>query len=127
MSKATKQKLLLDYLFSSPELFVKVNPILHSMYFEPELRTSISFLQSYHDQYKDIPHPDQVYAETNVEINRREIPEKEKEYALKEIETFCKRKAIEKVIYGAPQLIQDENYRTHRTANKRRNSDWIKS
>lgn len=112
MSKTTKQKLLLDYLCSSPEIFVKVNPILQTTFFEPELRNAVLFVKDYYDKYKDLPNKDQIYAESAVDISPREINAKETEYALSELETFCKRKAIEKVIYAAPQMIQDENYRT---------------
>lgn len=103
-----KQTLLLSYLVSSNELFVKVSPILQSKYFDPRLKNTISFVQRYYDEYKAAPNPEQIKAETNLEIQLKDsLTRQELKYAEAEIETFCQEKAIEHAIMMAPALLAD--------------------
>jgi len=59
-----KQRLLLEYLVSSQELFVKVSPILKTQYFDPKIKNVVNFVKTYFDEYKAPPTVDQIKAET---------------------------------------------------------------
>lgn len=106
---SAKQRLLLTYLASSPDIFALTAPIIKPDYFDPELRKSVAFMVAYHDQYSDIPSPAQIEAETNTFIDKLpEVSPAEHEYALTEIELFCRRKALLKVALDVPQLAEED-------------------
>jgi KaiC/GvpD/RAD55 family RecA-like ATPase len=105
-----KQKLLYSYLCSSNDLFVLTNRILESEYFDPELKAPVSFVKDHFDKYRAMPSPEVIQAETGYVVSTRDITKSEFEYATQEIETFCKRKAIEKAIFASPKLLQEGDY-----------------
>ena len=105
-----KQNLLLSYLISSQELFIKVAPILKTAYFDPKLKSTISFVKTYFDTYKSPPTSDQVHAETGTSVNCRSFTKQEIVYAEAELETFCRNKAVEHAILAAPKLLVDGNH-----------------
>ena len=107
-----KQKLLIEYLLSSPDTFALCQNIVDPDYFDPEYRNSVAFMKQYFDEYNTTPSNEQVDAETNNEFVTREVSKDEITYCSNEIETFCKRKAIEKAILKSPQLIEEGDYGT---------------
>lgn len=113
-----KQRLILDYLSSSPDIFAICAGILKPKYFDPELRSTIKFMQSYYQEYHNIPTPDQIWAETEVEVCEREITTDKFKYCCNEIEIFCRRSALREAILAAPQQIEEEDYGTLETAIK---------
>jgi archaellum biogenesis ATPase FlaH len=101
-----KQKLLLSYLISSQELYVKVSPILQTKYFDPKLKSSVSFIKDYFEKYKAPPPLDIIQAETKQELKIKEnFGRQELSYAEIELETFCKNKAMEHAILESAPLI----------------------
>ena len=107
-----KQKLLIEYLLSSPDTFALCQNIVDPDYFDPEYRNSVAFMKKYFDEYNTTPSNEQVDAETNNSFVEREVSKDEVKYCSTEIETFCKRKAIEKAILQSPQLIEEGDYGT---------------
>lgn len=106
-----KQKLLLSYLLSSQELFVKVAPILKTTYFDPQLKNTVGFIKTYFETYKVPPTVDQVKAETASVIGQRDsFTRQEIAYAETELGTFCKEKAIEHAIMNSPKLLEEGKY-----------------
>lgn len=105
-----KQKLLLNYLFSSNDLFTLTNSIIDETYFDPELQPAVGFLKNYFETYRAMPAPEQVQAETGVTPSTEPLTKDTLAYALDEMETFCKRKAIEKAILSAPALLESGDY-----------------
>lgn len=105
-----KQKLLYNYLCSSNDLFVLTNRIIDSEYFDPELKTPVNFLKGHFEKFRAMPTPEQIQAETGYVVNPKDLTNAEFEYATQEIETFCKRKAIEKAIFASPKLLQEGDY-----------------
>jgi KaiC/GvpD/RAD55 family RecA-like ATPase len=55
-----KQKLLLEYLVSSPDTFALCASIVESSYFDPEYQKAVSFIQSYYDKFHTTPTPTQA-------------------------------------------------------------------
>lgn len=105
-----KQKLLLNYMFSSTDLFVLTNNMVEECYFDPELQGGVNFLKEYFETYKALPSADQVRAETGFVPDMTELNKAEVLYATDQLEIFCKRKAIEKAILAAPALLQSGDY-----------------
>jgi KaiC/GvpD/RAD55 family RecA-like ATPase len=110
MAKTNKQQLLLEYLVSSPDTFALCKSIIHSDFFDPEYRKTVEFIHSYYDKYNSTPSPDQIDAETGVELQLRQVTRDEIKYCSEEIETFCRRKAIERAILASPSLIEKGDY-----------------
>jgi KaiC/GvpD/RAD55 family RecA-like ATPase len=106
-----KQKLLLTYLVSSQELFVKVSPILKTAYFDPKIKNVVNFVKNYFDTYKTPPSSDQIIAETSQKLDLKpSLTRQELSYAENELEQFCREKAIETAIFAAPKLLDEGKY-----------------
>jgi KaiC/GvpD/RAD55 family RecA-like ATPase len=106
-----KQKLLLEYCISSGDLFGRVNSILNSAYFDPQIKQAAVFVKDYFEKYKTPPTIEQVFAESKISLKSRgELTKSEIDYASVEIESFCKNKAIESAILNSPKLLQEGNY-----------------
>jgi KaiC/GvpD/RAD55 family RecA-like ATPase len=105
-----KQKLLIEYLLSSTDTFALCQHIVLPDYFDPEFRNAIIFTKEYYDKYNTTPSAVQVEAETGLTFNIQEITKDQISYCSDEIETFCKRRAIEKAIIASPELIAKGDY-----------------
>jgi len=105
-----KQRLLIEYLISSTDTYALCQNIVNPAFFDPALRNSVSFIKDYYDKYDNTPSTDQIEAETDQQFVLRDvIPDKVK-WTCVEIETFCRRKALEKAIYASPELIAKGDY-----------------
>lgn len=114
-----KQKLLIEYLLSSSDTFAMCQGIIQPDYFDPEFRNSVDFVFDYYDKYSTIPNPKQIEAETNLDFELYDIIDKDQiSYCADEIETFCKRRAIEQATLSLPALIEAEDYGAAETAIK---------
>lgn len=105
-----KQKILIEYLISSPDTFALCQSIVKPDYFDPEFRNAISFVKTYYDKYNALPNPEQIEAESNVAFVKRDITPDEIEYCTDQIEAFCRRRAIEKATLAGPELIAKGDY-----------------
>lgn len=107
---AAKQRLLLRYLISSPDLFAVTNAIIRPEYFDPEVRKATKFIQTYYEEYRALPDTDQIYAETSLEIVPTNVQGDKYAYCVTEVEQFCKRKAMEHAVLQSVALIEKEDY-----------------
>lgn len=105
-----KQKLLLEYLISSTDVFSLCQPILRSKYFDVTLERSVDFMLKYYNDYRAIPSPAQIQAETSNQLQLHKLTQDQTEYAIKEVETFCRRSAIKNSILESVQLYEKEDY-----------------
>lgn len=105
-----KQKLLLQYLISSSDTYAICKSIIKSEYFDPKYRRTIDFIQEYYDKYNALPRPEQIEAETSIKIKTEPVTRDQIAYCSTEIETFCRRKALEKAILESPALIDKGDY-----------------
>jgi len=88
-----KQKMLIENLVSSNDLFAICGSILKSTYFEIELQKTVEFLLEYVDTHNVLPTPIIIKAETGVELDLRNIPKDVFDYSAGEIEKFCRVKS----------------------------------
>lgn len=105
-----KQRLLLEYLASSPDLFALCSGIVKPKYFDPEYRSAVKFIQTYYLEHNAIPDSHQIEAETDVTIKTKPITKDQFAYCSKEIEAFCKQSAMIEAVRQAPALIDSEDY-----------------
>jgi archaellum biogenesis ATPase FlaH len=105
-----KQKLCLSYMMSNNDLATRINSILDPIYFDPQIRHAAHFAKTYLDKYRNIPTPEQILAETGVDVKIKELSKHEVEFATTELEQFCKESAIEKAILASPKLLEQGDY-----------------
>lgn len=110
-----KQKLLVEYLLSSPDTFALCKGIVLAEYFEPSLKQAVSYIHEYYDQYNTVPSPETVGVETGVILTKQTITSDQIEYCANEIEKFCKQRAIQHAILQSVELVenQDEDKRDY--------------
>lgn len=109
-NKNNKQRLLVEYLISSPDTFALCKGIVQADYFDPDLRKAVDFIHTYFDKYSGVPTPDMVLAETNVSLKTHQIDRGQIAYCTDEIEKFCRRRAIQQAILAAPAMIAEEKF-----------------
>jgi KaiC/GvpD/RAD55 family RecA-like ATPase len=105
-----KQKLLLEYLVSSPDTFALCSSIIEPEYFDPEFRRTVRFVQGYYNEYNNLPSTDQIAAETSVQLKTQEVTHDQQAYVADEIEKFCRYSALEAAILSSPKLMEEGDY-----------------
>lgn len=110
MAKIAKQQLLIEYLVSSADTFALCNSLIKAEFFDPEYRKTLDFVKQYYEEYNTTPNLVQIEAETGLELEHRVVTRDEIEYCSKEVETFCKRRALERAILASPPLIDTGDY-----------------
>ena len=106
-----KQKLLIDVLLSSEEIYVRCQNILNQKYFVNKLRPAVRFIMEHAGKYNILPKVEQVNAETGLQFNYiSDIKLQHQDAFLDEIEEFCKNRALADAILGAVDLIEKGNY-----------------
>ena len=105
-----KEKLLVEFLLSSKELFIKCGGILNPEYFDTPLDSVVQFALDYVHKYHDLPDTSIVKAETDVKLKKHEITSAEAEYITDEIEKHCQVSAMRMAILtGADILGEDDD------------------
>lgn len=110
-----KQKLILQYLISSPDTYALCKAIIKADYFNPELRRTVDFIHTYYDKYSALPSSNQIEAETDVAIQPTTVTRDQIKYCTEEIESFCKQRAFQQAILSAPPMIEKGDFATIET------------
>lgn len=109
--KSGKQKLLIEYLISSEDIYARCIGIIEAKYFDPEYRSVVLFIKKYYDQYKNIPSLDILKAEFDeVELELKDVNAHVLSYVSNEIEDFVRQSAIIDAIQTSFEDIQESNY-----------------
>ena len=108
------QKLFVEFLAQDQDLFVRVNNITDSSYFDRTLRSTVDFIREHAAEYGAQPTSQQVKAKTGVELDGLgdKIDERHKEWFVDEYEKFCKHKALEAAILKSADLLEKGQYGT---------------
>jgi archaellum biogenesis ATPase FlaH len=100
------QILFLQTLISDQELFLRCQNIIRPKYFDPKFRSTIRFILDYTNEYKLLPRPEQINAETGLRLDKiEETAVGYKEWFLDKIEVFCRHKEFEDIILSGPDLL----------------------
>lgn len=106
-----KQKLLIDILLSSEEVFVRCQNILKPQYWNQKFRRAVKYILDYVNTHKALPKIQQVNVETQGEfVQIADINSMHVEAFLLEIEEFCKNRALAEAVLSAVDLIEKGNY-----------------
>lgn len=116
-----KQKLIISYLISSAPLFSLCAPILKPEYFTPTLKNAVAFIKNYADKYNAVPSPEQIKAETDIEVEITKITRDQIEYCASEVEKFCKEQALISAVLSSAALINEEDTNPDVVASKVKN------
>jgi len=103
-----KEKLLIEFLLSSKDLFLKCGGILEPEYFESPLDDVMEFTLRYLEKYRDIPDMDIIYAETEIKLNERELSDSEMNYITDEIEKHCQQAAMYIAITKSADILGED-------------------
>ena len=106
-----KQKLLIDIILSSEEIFSRCQNILNPKYFVSKLRPAMKFILNYANEFHVLPKVEHVNAQTGISfIIIENILIQHQDSFLKEIEEFCKNRALALAITDSVSLIEHGNY-----------------
>ena len=105
------QELFLKFLISDPELFARCQNIVQPEYFNMKYRNAVKLFISHSTDFNSIPTPEQVSAASGVQIEPiPNVTPDHHDWFLKEFETFCRHKALEKAIIESTDLLEDQDY-----------------
>lgn len=106
----TTQKLLLQYLISNETLYTQSQNILNPDYWDPSLQKTARFIIDYTGNYNSLPTPEQIKAETKLDLVKLSDTDKQSKWFLETIENFCRHKAMEALIIDGPELLSKGDY-----------------
>lgn len=106
-----KQKLLLEYCFSNPEVFTKIYHLLNPDYFEKPLDIVVFFVNEYYQEFHGIPNNHIIEAETEIQMDYQPVStDSEKQYVIESIEEHCQNEAMRKAILQSAEYLQENNF-----------------
>lgn len=106
-----KQKAFLEFLITSESGYTRCYNIIESKYFDEKFRKTVKYIKKYSEEYKVLPMPEQIEAETGIKLTKIEnYNERHDQAYLDEIERFCQHKAVEWQIHHAPDLLEKGFY-----------------
>lgn len=103
------QKLLISYMISDSDLFVRSNHIIRPEYWNKRYRKTISLLKEHYEKYKTMPTIEQIKAETNTTYDQVSVEEtvEQGQWFFDTIEKFCRHKDMENIIINkGPELLE---------------------
>lgn len=112
MAKAgtKKQKLIIQDIISSPEIYSRTAGILLPDYFDQEYGPVVSYIHKHYQKYGGTPDIDQIDAELDIEFELVDRITKERvESTCDDIEKFCQETAVRDAIFEALPLIDEGN------------------
>lgn len=93
-----KEKIIIENLISSTDVFSRCIAIINYSYFSPYYRNIVKFIIDYFSKYRAIPSTRIIKAETGIDLNYHPINRDEYEYTCNEIQTFCQNSALKNAI-----------------------------
>ncbi len=105
------QKLYLEMMLSDAATFVRCQSIFDHNLFDPKLRLSAEFINTYVEEHNTLPTHDMVNAATRQDFkNQGPIRDEHLDWLLTEFETFTRHKGLERAIIQASDMLQEGNY-----------------
>jgi KaiC/GvpD/RAD55 family RecA-like ATPase len=101
-----KQRLILNLIASNRDLMALTAGIIKPSYFDPSLKKTVKFMHDYFEKYKDVPKLETIRAETGTVFSEHgKIERADVAYVSKEIEEFCRHRAVTEAIVAGPELL----------------------
>jgi len=104
-----KQRLLIEFLLKDHDSFTKCLKIVKPKYFDGIYKNVVSFIIDFSSKYHSLPTDEVLYSEFSnlekIDLSKEKIV-KQREYFLKELEKFCKTKALMHSILESSEKIE---------------------
>ena len=105
------QKLFVEFMVNDQDLFVRINGICESRYFDKSLRKGVDFIKEHANEYGALPTHEQIVATTGLQLEKiPNVDDRHKEWFIDEFEKFCRHKALEGAILKSTDLIEKSDY-----------------
>lgn len=88
------QKLMIERLLSSSDVFARCAGILSHEYFDPELKPVIKFIMTHYSKYNALPKMEYINAEYEADLVARSLDAGDIRFTCDEIEKFCQQSAL---------------------------------
>jgi hypothetical protein len=105
-----KQKLILEYLLASKDLYARCSGIIKSQYFDMELRGAVQYAQDYYQKYAALPKLDRIKAEFDLDLESKIIGLDDISAISDDCEKFAKKSSIKNAINEAMKDWNDDNF-----------------
>lgn len=105
------QKVLIQFMLTDSSAYVRCQNIVKPEYWDDKLRPAVRYIQKFTNEYKALPTPEQVTAETGIDTPI--IPNVQSQHVdwfLDTVADFCKHKAMEALVYDGPKLLETGDY-----------------
>jgi replicative DNA helicase len=112
MDEQKKQKLIIEYLLSSKDLYARCASILKSEYFDGELRHVVSYVNDYYKKYTNIPKLDRIEVDLDLEtkFKLQTIDKTDIAYISEECEIFCRQSGIRDAIKASLKAVNEGDF-----------------
>lgn len=105
------QQLMLEMMLEDPTSYVRVQDIYNPINFHVSLQEAATFIAEHAEKHKALPAREQIKAVTGVKLEPQEgLNEEHFDWLLEEFEAFTKRKEIERAIYKAADLLEENDF-----------------
>jgi hypothetical protein len=107
-----EERLLIQYLLSSHDVFSRCVSIIDSSYFHPKLKPVVSYILDYYSKYRDIISTDILNAKFDIDsvpFVTKQIPKSEYKFACDNIELFCKQQAVKNAVLDSLGEVEKGN------------------
>lgn len=103
--KAKEQKLIIENMLSSANIFSRCSGIIRPEFFEPSYRSAVLFIQEYFDKYHALPDFDLVNSKFDADYKLQQITTDKYKYTCDAIELFCKQAALSRAVLDSIEYI----------------------
>lgn len=108
---AEVQKVLIQFMLTDNSAYVRCQNIVKPEYWDDKLRPAVRYIQKFTNEYRALPTPEQVTAETGIDTPIiPNVQSQHVEWFLDTVADFCKHKAMEALVYDGPKLVESGDY-----------------
>ena len=105
------QKTYLEIMLSDEQTFVRCQGIFDPTLFDRKLQTTAQFLQDFVAEHNVLPTQDIINSSCDVKLEpSKDLNEQHYDWLLKDFETFCRHKSLEKAILESADLLEKGEY-----------------
>ena len=105
------QKTYLEIMLSDAQTFVRCQGIFDPTLFDRKLQTTAQFLQDFVAEHNVLPTQDIINSSCDVKLEpSKDLNEQHYDWLLKDFETFCRHKSLEKAILESADLLEKGEY-----------------
>src|ERR1700757_4014658 len=105
-----KQKLLLEHLASSKDLYARTSGIIKPSYFDIEYKRVMALIHAFFELYSTLPSLDVIKAECNVELSSKIMGHNEFVYWCDQCEEFARQSAMKAALQSSVKEMAEGNY-----------------